>query len=144
MTGRILEDVTPQKAVSNVAAQNAQKALSLAREIILQEEKDDQGLSNQHKWNFVLSELDEIRAQGFFASVDFDRAYEWEINSRLLAYGFIARLRAVVFLQLMRESKSKDDERRFDYHYHLHYYHYLRIKDKYEAGGKKVEHHWLN
>lgn len=138
MNGRI------QEATNDVAAQ---AAVSLARKIVLQEDEDEQGLSNQHKWNFVLAELDEIRGHGFFAPVDFDQAYEWEIGSRLLAYGFIARLRSAVFLQLMRDSKNKEDQTRFDYHYHAHYYHYLRMKDKYEAIGKRqpdVKHYWLN
>lgn len=135
----------------DVTAENSdaavQEAVFLAREIILQDEEDDNGLSNQNKWSFIQDQLDEVRVGGFFAPLDFDRALEWELGNRLLAYGFIASLRRNVFNALMAKAKSEADQQRFDYHYHTHLYYYLKIKDKYEAlsrGQKEAKNIWLN
>lgn len=127
--------------------QEAAQAILFARELILEEDQDRNGMSNQDKWSFIQEYLDEVHSQGFFAPIDFDRAYEWEIGNRLLAYGYIAALRSAVFLKMLKKAKEKPDQERFDFHYHVHQNYFLRIKDKYEAvssGAKEWKHVWLN
>lgn len=130
-----------------MVTEEAQRAIGLARSIVLMDAEDNYGLSNQDKWSLCQSTLEEVRQQGFFVPLDWVQAYDWEVGNRLLSYAFMAQLRAIVFMEMLKNASNKEDEMRFDYHMHASQNAFLRLKDKYEAitkGKTTWEHKWLN
>ena len=124
---------------------------SIAHSVISENVVDITGLSNFDKWAFVQNVLTEVKTDGFFASIDFNRAYDWEVDDRLKALAWIAFLRSQVYLELLkRQIRNKFPEQftnQADFIYHTYQCYWLKLRDKtnaLQAGQKSWTHTWLN
>lgn len=93
----------------------------------------------------IISNIDEVRKDGMFATVDYREVYSGSKGPRMAATMHLAYYRAMMYYNMLHDDRFTPIQADIDAFYSMHLSWHYRLRDKMDAKeGAKLTHRWLN